>query len=309
MFSAHKIRNEAMELASVAAGGYLASWISPYTKKALHDVVNYTVNLGNYRLQQGPYLRNIRANLSEDENYEQVIIKTYATWHISYNENSSPLTAYVCTQRGFFQISLSSGSILQALPSNNPKLSLNILPIYSDLNVKMNVEPDDTEKNIMEKVKWLCLVNMILRDLQLIFNSTSIKKEIVPEFFKQFISILYDLSTNSTTTQIANINTEIQKIVVNPGDWKSIRNFLHTYCKKLNNEKGQSTFYKMNDQKKNHEIDSTSMLGMVFHYKISNFVLYINNEKFQDGFLSESVLRTGSWAKVLSLHYDVLACE
>lgn len=309
MFSEQKIRNEAKELAPVVAGGFLASWISPYAKQAMHNVVNFVVNKGNYHLVEAPWDFVNESDEQKNDDGENTI-KAYARWHITYDEKDSPLTAYVYTQRGFFQISLSSASILKAFPENNPKLSPNILVIYSDMKRKRNSDPTEDEKKKMEKVYWLCLVNMILRDLELILNSSS-KKLQVPEFFKELMNILHDLYANGLHAEISKINESIESIHLD--SWKPIRNFLKKNSYRIKYDLKQNTFYKIKSDDKSeenkNEIRSTYSLGMVFRYSISKFVLYMSNQNFQDSGLSESVLKTGQWAKCFSLHYDVLGCD
>jgi hypothetical protein len=291
--------------ALVPLGGLALSSVNKYTKEAIYDVWSYMAKRGNYNLtvpQSKLFILSDQQSTNDPGEMLVNIWDKYNTWHIQYNEDLRPLTAYMCTPQGFFHISLATCSILKALPSKEPILSDSVKAIFEELNQAMsNGKATPDEVNTLQRVQIICLLNMMLKDISLILNLSG--RSNVPEFFKRLFRNIRSLSHSKEGKSFDDIKTTLFDATAE--EMKTAKEFLEVYADRVRGRQGY--FFSSILPSEEVSLRSIGKMGMVFKSSFQRIVLFISDEAHEDSrFLSESVLKTGQWVKVLSMHYCII---
>lgn len=290
--------------ALVPLGGLALSSVNKYTKEAIYDVWSYMAKGGNYNLSAPQNKLYVSSGTQPTNDQSEILSKIwdkYNTWHLDYKDGTRPLTAYICTLQGFFHISLATCSVLKALPSGAPILSESVKTVFEELNTKMsnNSSPDD--ELTLQRVQMICLLNMMLKDMSLILHVSS--RPNVPEFFKRLFRNIRSWSTPDQTKSLIEIKDTLFKATSD--EMQAVKDFLEIYADKLKGSQGY--FFSRNLPNDEVSLRSIGKMGMVFRSSFHKIVLFLSDEAHEDSrFLSESVLKTGQWVKVLSMHYCII---
>jgi hypothetical protein len=283
----------------VPLGGWGMSFINKYTKMAAYDIWSYVSRKGKYELSDSDPLTVVTPPTSE--NHNEIIQNywgTYNKWHLQYNEDVDPFNAYLCTQRGFFTINLNSWTILKALPSSSPCLAQSIQSIYNTLNRNLSALSSPDDKQNLEKIQLVCLLNLLLKDLFVL----NISKGKAPRLLKQLIKGIHTLKHNKSTELIS-----IQNLFSgNEEEWMEFKGFLE---KSIDDNSYRKTFfYRNNPPTQEENISTTGVLGMIFKYTIQDKIVLIATDDGtnRESLLNESVLMTGQWVCVFKLQYYIL---
>jgi hypothetical protein len=287
----------------VPIGGLAMSFVNKYVKMAAYDVWSYVSKKGKYDISQCENFYLVDHPLSQEDNNILSYWRNYNSWHIYYDIKNNPFNAYLCTQRGFFNINLCYWSIMKGLPSKTPELSDSVKTIYETLNGKMTSNTSEEDIIRLEKVQIICLLNLIIKDLITIVEiiGNGIKSKI-PILFKRILKHLYTLNNSDDISEITQIKA---KINASPEECADAKSFLEKYSK--NPSISQELFYRNNIPNKQEKIRIIENLGMYFDYNINNiFVLSIADSLRDNKFIKESVLRSGKWKKMFKIQYHIL---
>jgi hypothetical protein len=287
----------------VPVGGFAMSFVNKYVKMAAYDVWSYVSKRGKYDISQCENINTMDPPLSkEDDNIFSYWVK-YNTWHILYDAKNNPFNAYLCTQKGFFNINLCYWSILKGMPSKTPQLSESLKTIYETLNQKMTSSASEGDILCLEKVQIICLFNLIIKDLiTIIENIGNGIKSKIPILFKRILKHLNTLNNSDEIYEILEIKKKINASIEECTEAKS---FLDKYSK--NPIIAQELFYRNNIPNKQEKIRIIGNLGMYFDYNINNiFVLSIADSLRDNKFLKETALMSGKWKKAFKIQYHIL---
>ena len=280
----------------VPLGGWGMSFVNKYAKMAVYDMWTMITKRGKYNLIQVANPQKLTSHKSGDI---LEIWKTYETWHIYYEEEHQPLNAYMCTQRGFFNINLYSWTILKALPSENPLLCLTLNSIYNELGSKSEAIASDQDKHKLEKLQIVCLLNLFLKDIYSIITFMGFRKSEIPQVFKEIISELKE--QEGKTIELSDLKA-LFNIRDNKQQWLDAKLFLEKYTVLFYDK--DALHYRSLPPSNDENIDITAKLGMVFRYKVNDFMhLSITDQGQKGKILRESVLVSGQWACVFKMEY------
>lgn len=323
-------------------GGLGVSLVNKYTKRAFYDIwTNIIEKKQDPKLafKEGERLSQLIEYAIQEADGKETEVekllnfhKRYQRWRIDYKEDMHPLTAYICTQRGFFNLSLCSGQVLKACPSEKPKLLSKIQDIYNRLNADKTSEANQDQLNMLEKVHYLCLINMILKDFSLLVSVLHGYEE-PPLFFIHILKKLNELTENekSKTKDLKTIITEtINSAEINTDDaMRNCRKYFESFKNKMKPKAFKGLFYRdypfttnagntssissssatqngISDHEK--QVQIIGKMGMDFTFTCNKYItLFLTDVDEENGLGIEdqSILSTGEWVNIFQMHYSI----